>query len=390
MSVQELVDFLKSSDCPQHNKKDLVDVLRDRFALTRDKSVYYGDSFALRVSSSKSTKFGNTVLALSSLQKYDRVPFLVILVSAVSDIKVLLANSTFLKRISHSSHNLRVNNICGSFNVSDVYRDYAGVPNDIDHLDELFAFHVEMPWKENLIRLVEATNQIEARVPPYIPTDEELVCIKASVRRAEKFIKSREFKELQHDLTERTQRVKDCIYIASRIENVNIRGRLVEILIMAEAEYREVLCHRLREAERESPVLFSDNKLGDYERIFDGIHTYTDIKTKIIYLDSNPKAFNVDKFLKCMGQNDSVFLFFFVGIDENGVLNTRLCSAYQRELVSAYRVQAHLSGRLSRGTTLLLGKTIADILSAPAFNNVIDEREAEHFLDCLLTPNPLP
>ena len=58
------------------------------------------------------------------------------------------------------------------------------------------------------------------------------------------------------------------------------------------------------------PVYDTENGLGDYVRRFESADTYTDIKTKILYLDSNTKAYNVDKFLKCMGEERSVFRFF--------------------------------------------------------------------------------
>ena len=62
--------------------------------------------------------------------------------------------------------------------------------------------------------------------------------------------------------------------------------------------------------------------MGDYERVFNNGHTYTDIKTKIVYLDSAPKAYNVDKFSQKMADDDSVILFFLVGIGDDGIFNT--------------------------------------------------------------------
>ena len=61
----------------------------------------------------------NTVLSLSALQKYDDKPFIVCIVTPDTNY-MMLANSTFLKKISHSSQELRVDNIRGSFNGSDI------------------------------------------------------------------------------------------------------------------------------------------------------------------------------------------------------------------------------------------------------------------------------
>jgi len=40
-----------------------------------------------------------------------------------------MANTTFLKKISHSSHQLRVDNVRGSFLGHDIMREYEGIEN---------------------------------------------------------------------------------------------------------------------------------------------------------------------------------------------------------------------------------------------------------------------
>jgi len=42
----------------------------------------------------------------------------------------------------------------------------------------------------------------------------------------------------------------------------------------------------------------TDNTLGDYRRIFENHLTETDVKTKIMIFNFNPKAYNIDKFLE--------------------------------------------------------------------------------------------
>ena len=104
----------------------------------------------------------NTVLALSKLQKYDKKPFFVCIVTPDTNY-ILLANTTFLKKISHSSKELRVDNIRGSFNGTDIMTQVNGLENAPSHFEELFAFHNETSFQENLERLVEATNGIVGR-----------------------------------------------------------------------------------------------------------------------------------------------------------------------------------------------------------------------------------
>ena len=58
------------------------------------------------------------------MEKYDKIPFFVVLVRKSADNMILLANTTFLKKISHSSHELSMTNIKGSFNGSDIMMSY--------------------------------------------------------------------------------------------------------------------------------------------------------------------------------------------------------------------------------------------------------------------------
>ena len=132
------------------------------------------------------------------------------------------------------------------------------------------------------------------------------------------------------------------------------------------------------------PTYDTKNDLGDYVRTFKDSNSYTDIKTKILYLDSNPKAYNVDKFLKCMGREKSVFMFFFVGIDDDGIVNTVLCSVFHEKLLNTTLLQQHWSGRGTRGTAQFNGKTINEILNDQDFHNNINENQSKAFLRKLL------
>ena len=58
-----------SSNCPQNDKDKVKKVIQDKFSLIRDRSIFYCEDFAVRVSYTKTTSFSNTVLSLSNLQK---------------------------------------------------------------------------------------------------------------------------------------------------------------------------------------------------------------------------------------------------------------------------------------------------------------------------------
>ena len=94
----------------------------------------------------------------------------------------------FLRKISHSSQELRVDNIKGSFNGSDIMRDFMGVSNEPDNFEFLFTSHRNYTFEENLERLVEATNNIHPTSKRFSPTEKQLWCIRTSVERAISFV----------------------------------------------------------------------------------------------------------------------------------------------------------------------------------------------------------
>lgn len=141
------------------DKKKLADIVQKEFGLVKDRSVYYCEDFAIRFSSSKNKRMSNTVLSLSSLQKYDDKPFIVCVVSPKVNY-MMLANTTFLKKISHSSQELRTDNIKGSFNGGDIMMEFESVKNEPSAFEQLFAYHSGLSFQDNLERLVESTNGI--------------------------------------------------------------------------------------------------------------------------------------------------------------------------------------------------------------------------------------
>lgn len=109
---------------------------------------------------------------------------------------------------------------------------------------------------------------------------------------------------------------KNEILLAALIEPPKVRGTVIEYLIAGEDErMRQELVSALRVGNRGIPSLKTENALGDYHRRFAEFDTETDVKTKIMILNSNPKAYNLDKMLEFLVNSRSVFMFYFVGID---------------------------------------------------------------------------
>lgn len=367
-----------------NDKARLTKLIVAEFGLTQDRSVYYCDDFAIRLSAGSGPGFSNTVLSLSNLKKVDHLPFIVCLVTPTKN-HALLANTTLLRKISHSSQQLRVDNIRGSFNGSDILRRLEDIPNEPANIQRLFDIHREIGFEENLPRLVESTNDIAPTGHKFVVLPEAEGTILEAPLRAARFFASPDAATLKEELDARVEQFRNEILIASMIENVNVRGRIIEYLIAGEDE---ALRHQLISAlqNRDSagglPAFKTDNTLGDYQRIFDDYFTETDVKTKIMILSSNPKAYNLDKILEFLAKEKSVFMFYFVGIDPARIQNTVLISMFQTDLLRSTILLKHWSGRNSRGVSQFEGKTIEALIKTPRSD--IDTTLATAFLKNLI------
>lgn len=383
----EFVNDIISTEAPSGNKDCVTKYAVEKYELTKDRSVYYCDAFAVRFSYSRNNSFSNTVASLSRLKKYDRIPFFAVLVKREGPNLIYLSNSTFIDKISHSSRELTIDRIRGSFNGSNILKKYDSLDNVPKNFEELFATHSGMEWLDNLERLVDASSNITPHSQKFTPTKTQRDTIYDSVNRAVSFINSSSYETLSNDLDERCKKSEKAIQCASKIKNVNIRGRLIEALVAATEEERQQILKDLslwEKKENNLPNYNTKNGLGDYVRLFNNGITYTDIKTKVIFLDSNPKAFNIDKFLEIMSEKDSIFLFFFIGINEIGHLSTRLCSVYTKSLLETSIAQHHWAGRATRGVMQFSGKTIDCILGGFRNAKEIDRDYSINFLDKLL------
>ena len=376
-SLKSLLDLIHKND-GINNKALLAQLVCEEFGLTKDRSVYYCPDYGIRFSSSARPNFGNTVLSLSNLRKYDDRPFIVCLVTPMRNF-CLIANTTFLKKVSHSSQDLRENNIRGSFNGSDIVRDFEGITNSEENIGRLYAIHTEIGFEGNLARLVEATNNISPSGTKFIVGDGERSSILDGPNRALSFVGSSDAHTLKAELDNKVEKFKNEILLAALIENVNVRGRVIEYLIAGEDEaLRQSLIAALYSDTPSLPPFKTDNTLGDYQRSFHAFDTETDVKTKIMVLSSNPKAYNLDKMLEFLAHSRSVFMFYFVGIDPGKIVNTVLVSMFQKELLEATILLRHWAGRNSRGVSQFEGRVINELIRSP--NSQIDNQNAQDFL----------
>jgi len=380
--VSAFIAFAKAND-GIGDKARFAKAAVERFRFIKDRSVFYTEGFAVRFSSTATGSFSNTVLSLSNLRKYDSAPFIVCLIGPKEN-RLFLANSTFLVKISHSSQQLTNYNIKGSFNGSDIAKELNGIANSPENFERLFAIHAELGFEGNLSRLVEATNGIAPTGRKFEVDSAKQQVILDSVKRANDFTLSANFTELKRDLDARVAKYESQILVASHIENVNIRGRIIEYLIAGDdVGLKGKLVKEISEEYGKLPQFKTDNTLGDYQRIFDGIIlTETDVKTKVMLLNSNPKGYNIDKLLEFLSQDGTVFLFYFIGIGPDSIVNKILVSVFQEDLLKATLTLKHWAGRNSRGVTQFEGTTLHRIILNP--NNHVDVTNAERFLTELI------
>lgn len=379
--IKKLVEVIEKNN-GIGDKGKLADIVQGEFALEKERKAYTGKDFAIRFSKANSKKMSNTVLSLSALQKYDDKPFFVCIVTPTVNY-LLLANTTFLKKISHSSQQLRIDNIKGSFNGSDIYLEFEGMENEPKNFQKMFEYHEKNNFEENLIRLIRATNHIVARLQKFDVTPEARKCILESLSRTIEFVNSKEYMDLQKDLDARVAKVQEEIVLASHLPNLNTRGRAIEFLITDNGSLlKEQICEALREHKNLPPFSTADG-LGDYTKDYSCYHIEIDIKSKLLFHSGNPKAYNIDKLLEFLASEKSVYMIYLIGIEENGNIITRLCSIYDIRILQNAGVQYQWAGRNSRGVAQFIEKGLLQILKD---NNEpqIEESLAREFLEKLI------
>ncbi|MBY0379430.1 MAG: hypothetical protein K2P99_03400 [Burkholderiales bacterium] len=197
-----LIDFTVSTNNVK-NKNDIISILVNKFSMIVDRKVLYNNEFAIRVSQNNTNQgFSNTILSLSMLQKYDSRPFFVYVIRSTNNY-LLLANSTFIKKISHSSQLLSLTNIKGSFNGSDILKEFHDILNSAENFEKLFRIHESIGFEENFERIVNATKDITPLVKQHQFNALEIENIYNSIERTQCFIKSKYYTELKKNLDDK-------------------------------------------------------------------------------------------------------------------------------------------------------------------------------------------
>jgi hypothetical protein len=318
-------------------KNSLESFLAEQLNLEHRRSVFTSTTHTFRVSLVRgSTKgFPNVVLGLSTLLKIDDMPFVVIIVRK-NRLDYLLCNSSLLKKISHSSQKLSLDNIKGSFLGNDIKTVFRGIDNKPENFSKLFKIHQAISQDDNTKRLVEATQAIIGTGKRFIPTEIESGKIFNAPQRYQTFTESSLFHAVEKKILDHVMSVSQYILAAAKDSNINTRGNSIEQIITGQGNK-----HGLADGQT---------------KLSDGTTLLFDVKTKLFDLKSQPKAFNIDKTLKILAKETYFFCFLLVIINKKTQqINTRLIPILAQELLSCLRRQHHWAGRNSRGATQFTG-----------------------------------
>jgi hypothetical protein len=345
------------------DKSSFAQAVALKYSLTKARSVHFADDFAVRFCYSNDAGFSNCVVSLAVLQRFDDRPFLVSLLKP-SGVETFLANSTLIRKVSHSSQKLSVDKIRGTILGHDIVREFDGVKNDPSNFAALFEMHEGFAWRENLTRIVEATTSISPTGLRFDPNPKELVRIRTSSSVSLAAEREGKIAMAERRLLAELRKHKREILNLAEIDNVNLRGNSIEQLLTGTGNF---------------------HLLGD--RIIetvDGARIVVDLKTKLLGLSSSPKLYNIDKMLNALATEPTIFCLFFIGLDsQSGLVLGRLVDILDSQLIDGTRIQFHWAGRNSRGVTQLSMDTTN--LFDENFQRTIDVKKANAFIERLLS-----
>ncbi len=368
MSLSALVRFVQEwrTASPAGMKDALVAALIEHFSLEQDGALLVGSQFVVRVSqNSADAGFPNAVVALKKIVKYDDRPVIVCLITPNRCV-LLLANTTFLRKVSHSSHSLAEHKLVGSILGSDVLPSHEGTSNTPDNFARLWKRHQQTDRASNLLRIITATRARGSAATMWFPSPIEIERILAAPQLAYTISGKAEYARIAMDLDAGIQLKRSAILAAACDPNHKTRGDRIESIVTGVAK---------------------NQGLGDLTVQVLTSTISIDVKAKRLDLSSAPKAYNVDKVLHDLSAGNRLLAILFVGVDPTrDLLNTRLVSMFDRTLLAAVRLDPRWSGRGTRGTVQFSGDLGA--VWRVGFRETIDVAESGEFLRRLIDHPP--
>lgn len=164
MNLAELVDCILQwrNATPNGSKRLLADALVAKTDLQLDKALLVGSQCVLRISQMQEA--GNEANAIAAFHKicdYDDKPVLVCLLTS-RGMRLVLANTSFIAKVSERSYKLTNDNLVGGVLESDLMSAVDGVANLPANFEQLWAAHAASDRAANIARIVAATQEMHA------------------------------------------------------------------------------------------------------------------------------------------------------------------------------------------------------------------------------------
>ena len=332
--LDKIIKMSKTFTTP-YNKQTIVNSIVKKFNLSAKRKVYHNNDIGIRFSNVRNGGYGNTFLGFRQILENDDKPLIACIIRN-KGIEFLIANSTFITRISHSSKIFELLKIRGSVNLTNIVKSFSGYSNEPKNFEELFKLHLDIPQQDNIERIFENTKLIKSHKEKAEITDELRKAILKNISFIKDIEKDPEFVRTKNSLIKSVENAKTEILKIAKTQNVNIRGNLIEQLITKGKNSHE---------------------LGDILTTINNDQTMIiDLKSKLLNSSSAPKAYNIDKLLDTLSKDKVYFGYLFIGIDnKKNEVKTNLVSFIDNALINNTKIQHHWSSKNSRGTTQLVG-----------------------------------
>lgn len=397
--IYKLLNFIYEQHWITTKERLRSDIIQHFNLQSFSRSLFYCDDFAIRFSHTNwnPRSIANTILSLKSLMVFDsELPIFLCIVWKEENV-VYMINTTFIHKISHSSKWLTQNNIVWSFLWGDIIQDYNWIANIPENFEILWREHynvMKSGW--NLNRLVENTNNIVWTLKPFSPTYEEETQIYNSINR---FFSAKEASVLSDIYCQFEDNINryynEILFVAKNVDNVNLRWNIIEYIVInweETDEWIEIIDSINNWIIDIKVDLQNKHDLWDAEIEVSGYKIAIDVKSKIISENtwSEPKVYNIDKFLEFHSKENTIFLLLFIGIDiDNWNIYTSLRSPFDTELLENQAIQWHWSGRGRRWTVQYSWSAINNVLfREDTYLDIIDYDKAQEYLAELLNLNP--
>lgn len=359
-NLKNLQNYLKENEKSLLKEKDISKKLIEKFDLKLYKSILYNEFFAMKISLCNKKNYSNSVTSLKNLIKFNDVPILN-LVMKKNRIDVYLINLTLIKKVTHSSPNLEINNICGSIVGSDIIKNKFQFDNCLDNIDILFKEHLENDLNQNLKRIINNTKSAKSKKQKFIPSEHEKKLIFDSINSSYIFIKNY-YEIFTNYISELIKNNEKQIIELRKIENNKVRGTELENLFKNISDVKNLNKH----------------DLGNFEIDYNGFTIKINVISKLIDKKGSPKDYNIDKILKFLSQGNTIYLNLIVGIGDNFV-KSRLISIFDEKLINNINITDKWSGFNRKGCTQYSNETMNMVLDNN--ENIIDFESSKEMLD---------